>query len=94
LRSTLAVAATAALVAGCGGKDDEGGYPDKAISNFVATCAKQPGSSEDACRCVIERLQITMPYDEFVATDEALREQREPAATSTAKLRAAAAGCR
>jgi hypothetical protein len=94
LRSALAVAAAAALLAGCGGEDNESGYPDKSVETFVGTCKKQPGSSEAACRCVIERLQVTMPYDEFVAADKALRENREPAAKSTAKLQAAADRCR
>jgi hypothetical protein len=95
LRSALAVAAAATALAGCGGGDDDkSGYPDKAVETFVSSCSKQPGASEEACRCVIDRLQVTMSYDEFVAADKAAREHREPTAASTAKLQAAADRCR
>jgi hypothetical protein len=95
MRPDAAVAAlTLALAAGCGGGDDERGYPAKSVEAFVATCSKQNGVSEEACRCVIERLQETMSYDEFVAADEAARENREPTAASSAKLEAAADSCR
>jgi hypothetical protein len=91
----LAVAAAAVALAGCGGGGEtKSGYPDKAVKTFVASCSKQPGASQEACRCVIDRLQVTMPYDEFVAADKAARENREPKAASTAKLAAAAKGCR
>lgn len=95
MRSALGVAAAAFALAGCGGGGDEkSGYPDEAVETFVASCSKQPGASKEACRCVIDRLQVTMPYDEFVAADKAARENREPAAKSTAKLQAAADRCR
>lgn len=93
MRSALAVAAAITVLAACGGDDDDG-YPEKSVSAFVTTCSKQPGASREACSCMIERLQATMTYDEFLAADEAARQDREPTAASAAKLRAAADRCR
>jgi hypothetical protein len=95
MRSGAAIAALGlALAAGCGGRDDESGYPKQSVEAFVTTCSKQSGVSAKACRCVIARLQKVMSYDEFVAADKAAREGREPTAASSAKLEAAADGCR
>jgi hypothetical protein len=93
LRSALAAAALVAALAGCGGGSDEN-YTKESVDRFVKACSKPADSSEAACRCVIERLQVTMPYDEFVAYDDALRNNRKPRASSVAKLRAAADRCR
>jgi hypothetical protein len=90
----VAIAALVLALAGCGGGDEESGYPKKSIDAFVATCSNQNGVSEEACRCVIGRLQKSMSYDEFVAADKATREGREPSAAASAKLEAAADGCR
>ncbi len=78
--------------AGCGG-DGETGYPDEAVAAFVSECRKQPNATEAACRCVIGRLQVSMPYDEFERADAALREDRPPEEASLEKLQTAAAGC-
>jgi hypothetical protein len=95
MRPGAAIAALVlALAAGCGGGDHESGYPKESVDAFVTTCSKQNGVSEEACRCVIGRLQKLMSYDEFVAADRAAREGREPAPASSAKLEAAADGCR
>jgi hypothetical protein len=95
MRSGVAIAALVlALAAGCGGDDKENGYPKESVDAFVATCSKQNGVSEEACRCMIGRLQKLMTYEEFVAADKAAREGREPTAASSVKLEAAADGCR
>ena len=95
MRSPLALAVLVAVLAGCGGGDDEGerGYPDEAIASFVAECSRQPNATEAACRCVIRRLEVSMPYEEFARADEALRDDRTPDEASLEKLQAAAAGC-
>lgn len=94
MRSALAAAVAVAALAGCGGGDDESAYPEKSVKAFVDTCSKQPGASRAACRCMIERLQETMSYAEFVAADNAARQGGEPNARAAAKLEAAADRCR
>ena len=81
-----------AVAAGCGGQS-EGGYPDDAVERFVSECRRQASASASSCRCVIERLQVSMPYDEFQRADEALQANRAPAESSVAKLQAAANAC-
>jgi hypothetical protein len=94
MRFGVVIAALVLALAGCGGGDKESGYPKKSVEAFVATCSKQNGVSKEACRCVIARLEKLMSYDEFVAADQAAREGRKPTAASSAKLQAAADGCR
>jgi hypothetical protein len=42
---------------------------------------------------VIERLQVSMPYEEFARAEDALRNDRAPTDASVAKLQAAAEAC-
>ena len=93
MRSPIALALLVAALAGCGGDDDQEDYPDEAIASFVSECRTQPGASESSCRCVIERLQVSMPYEEFARADEALREERAPDDSSVTKLQTAAEAC-
>jgi hypothetical protein len=76
----------------CGGGDD--GYPREAVENFVAECDVQPNATERQCRCVIARLEETMPYDEFARADEALEQEQPVDEKSLAKLRQAVEACR
>ena len=88
-----AIAAVAlALAAGCGSDDEE--YPDQAVENFVDSCKSQAGATEEACRCVIDRLKVTMPYEEFKQADDAVRHQKPLDPESRRKLERAAAQCR
>ena len=91
MRRALALALLA-VAAGCGGEEDRG-YPDEAVETFVAECRRQANASESSCRCVIEQLQVSMPYEEFEHADEALRANRAPAASSVGKLETAAKAC-
>ena len=94
MRSRVALAFGVLGLAACGGGGGGGdGYPQESIDLFVAECRAQPRTSERQCRCVVERLQQTMPYEEFAEADEALKEDREPAEASLEKLRAAVAAC-
>jgi hypothetical protein len=57
----------AALLSACGGEED--GYPPEVVENFMNACTSEAGGTqeaEDACTCVIERLQVEMTLDEFV----------------------------
>ena len=92
--AVLFALACALGTAGCGGGGDENGYPDAAVDNFVDSCTEQQGATEEACRCVIDRLQATMPYEEFEETDKALREKRQPDAAAQRKLTRAVQKCR
>lgn len=92
MRSGLAVACAVLGLAACGGGSDDG-YPQESIDAFVEECDKQPNTVERQCRCVVERLQETMPYEEFARLDEALKENRQPDEASIEKLRAAVTAC-
>lgn len=95
MRSALAVALVAAVLAGCGGdgSGEDDGYPAEAVERFVAECRREPGASAARCRCVIARLRESMPYAEFERADAALERGDEADAGSIEKLRAAVAGC-
>ena len=93
MRRAAAIAAVClALGAGCGGGDEE--YPDEAVENFVESCKAQEGATEEACRCVIDRLKQTMPYEEFEAADRAVREEKPLKPESRRKRERAASQCR
>ena len=92
MRSGLAVAFAVLGLAGCGAGSDDG-YPQESIDAFVKECAAQPNTVERQCRCVIERLQETLPYEQFALLDDALKENRRPDKASIGKLRAAVTAC-
>jgi hypothetical protein len=92
LRSGLVVACAVVALAACGGGGEDG-YPQESIDAFVRECNEQPNADQDQCRCVVERLQETMPYEEFERADVALKENREPPAAAIEKLRAAVTAC-
>ena len=92
MRSDVAVALAVAGLAACGG-GGKNGYPEESVDTFVQECAVQPNTGERQCRCVVERLQETMPYEEFARADAALKDNRQPAAASLRKLRAAVTAC-
>ncbi len=93
MRSGLALSFAIVGLAACGGDNGEGGYPQESIDAFVQECREQPNTTVRQCRCVVERLQETMPYEEFAEADAALKENREPNEATLEKLRAAVAAC-
>jgi hypothetical protein len=92
LRSGVALSLAVVGLAACGGGSEDG-YPRESVDAFVRECNAQPNTSERQCSCVVERLQETMPFDEFARADKALKENEEPDAASLAKLRAAIEAC-
>jgi len=92
LRSGLALSFAVVGLAACGGGGEDG-YPQESIDEFVRECRAQPNTNERQCSCVVERLQETMPYEEFARADKALKENRQPDAGSLEKLRAAITDC-
>ncbi len=93
MRRAFPLALLVAGLAACGGNDGEDGYPEEAIASFVSECRTQPGATEASCRCVIERLEVSMPYEEYALADEALRDDRAPSEASVEKLQTAAEAC-
>jgi hypothetical protein len=49
-------------------------YPAESVRGFVDACARN--GSRKVCQCTIERLQQTLPFDDFRAADRAIREDR------------------
>jgi hypothetical protein len=92
LRSGVALSFAVVGLAACGGGGEDG-YPQESVDTFVRECRAQPNTTERQCRCVVERLQETMPYEEFARADKALKENQEPDAASLEKLRAAITDC-
>jgi hypothetical protein len=92
LRSGVALSFAVVGLAACGGGSEDG-YPQESVDAFVSECRAQPNTTERQCRCVVERLEETMPYEEFARADKALKENQEPDAASLDKLRAAITDC-
>ena len=85
----VSLAATA-LAAGCG--SGRAPYPAKVEKGFLRACNAGERRPQ-ACRCILSRLEATVPYDEFRLADEALRAgNRAPAATEK-KVAAATNAC-
>ena len=91
MRRAPALAALACALAACGG--DGNGYPQESIDEFVRECDAQANATEAQCRCVIARLEETMPYDEFARADRALAREERVDDASLAKLRRAVQAC-
>ena len=67
MRRIAAVASAVLLVLGACGGDD--GYPPEVVDNFMESCTTQVGASRSYCRCAIDRLQESMPYEDFQAAE-------------------------
>ena len=87
LVGAIAVVGLAALVVGgilyVRDEDPPSDYDARTEDDFMATCtadADQLGftRAEDFCRCAYDDIQAEVPYDRFVAIDEAL--QADPSA--------------
>ena len=92
MRSGVALSFAVVGLAACGGGGEDG-YPQESVDAFVSECRAQPNTTERQCRCVVARLQETMPYEEFARADKALKESQQPDAASLEKLRAAITDC-
>lgn len=53
-------------------------YPRQVVENFMSACTAQPGATEEACSCAIERIQEEMTLDEFVRFEARLEEGGQP----------------
>jgi hypothetical protein len=101
LSPSLVALLAAGAIAGCGGGDDDGGggdsggdrYPQAARENFVRSCDEQPNAERSVCECALERLEETVPFEDFEAADTAIREGEEPDKATSEKLTAAVERC-
>jgi hypothetical protein len=50
------------------------GYPPQVVQNFMASCTAQPGATEEACRCSIDRLQEEMTFEEYQEFEAQIRQ--------------------
>lgn len=82
----------ATSLAACGGGG--GGYPQESVDAFVRECDAQPNATLAQCRCVIARLEETMPYEEFQRADAALEQEEPVDDASLATLQRAVDACR
>ena len=111
---TVAIAALAIGLTGCAttkDKADTDKYPPEAKTNYVNACTStsqktRPGNEQqahDACKCAIDKLEASLPYNRkdqainsFKETDEAIKKGRikTPPPDIQSKLDQATADCR
>lgn len=60
------VVAVALGLGGCS-REPRHAYPPDVVENFVAACRTR--AEERACRCAIDRLRDTFPYEQYRALD-------------------------
>jgi hypothetical protein len=54
-------------------------------------CAAQPGATQAQCECTFDEISKTVPVEEFVAYDQAIR--RDPATPPPSWIEAAVTAC-
>jgi hypothetical protein len=70
---------------------DSEGYPEQVRRNFMNACAAQPGATQAQCECTFDEISKTVPVEEFVAYDQAIR--RDPATPPPSWIEAAVTAC-
>jgi nitrous oxide reductase accessory protein NosL len=73
-------------------KADE--YPAPVVQNFMKSCTAQAGATTSYCRCTIEELQRTLPYDEFKDADAAIQKGGKAPAKARDAIQDAIKKCR
>lgn len=74
---TIAAVSVAAIIvlAGCGESEPPTDYTSANRNAFLAACSRpldDPRLLSEVCDCVYDRLELEMPFDEFVELSEAL----------------------
>lgn len=69
---------------------DGEGYPDQVRRNFMNACAAQ-GATEAQCECTFDEIAQTVPVEDFVAYDQAARQ--DPATPPPSWIETAIAAC-
>ena len=67
-------------------------YPAETVRAFVDSCAKN--GARKVCQCTIERLQQTLPFDDFSAADRAIRTGRDLVPKTRQTINDATDACR
>ena len=67
------------------------GYAPEMRSNFMNACVAQPGATEAKCECTLDEITSTVPAEDFVAYDQALRQ--DAATPPPSWLEAAVTAC-
>jgi hypothetical protein len=70
---------------------DGEGYPDQVRRNFMNACAAQPGATQAQCECTFDEISKTVPVEEFVAYDQAARQ--DPATPPPSWIEAVVTAC-
>jgi hypothetical protein len=80
-------------LAGCGGENPQ--YPDSARQSFLRECRVQipPTATEEACGCVLEEIERTIPYADYRRAAAAFRNDRELESDTARKLQDAVNRC-
>jgi ABC-type glycerol-3-phosphate transport system substrate-binding protein len=69
-------------------------YPAPVVQNFMKSCTAQAGATTSYCRCTIEELQRTLPYDDFKSADAAIQKGGKAPSKARAAINAAIKKCR
>jgi len=98
------LAAAALSLGACGGDDSGSGgdkksgprypYPAGTVRTFVNSCAASAKGQRDVCQCTIDRLQETLPFDEFSTADKAIRADKPISPETRARIDDATENCR
>jgi hypothetical protein len=69
-------------------------YPRETVRAFVDACVESAGGQRPVCVCTIDRLQRTLPFDDFAAADRAIRADEPVSARTKAAIDEATESCR
>ena len=97
--------AVALVLAGCGGGDDGDEtpamptvaagerYPAGVEDAYMASCQQTSGGRVEICRCTFDKIEATVPYEEFEKAEAAIRNFDAAPPATRRKLRRALESC-
>ena len=99
MKKALIVAAALTALAGCGAssKTNSDKYPKEAVNNFTTQCVSSGGGTNDVkdrCKCVIDKLQDRVKFDDFKKADDAIRNKKTPEKATIDAIDKAVSDCR
>jgi hypothetical protein len=96
MRLFLAGMVAAAALAGCGGGDSDSsghhGYSKSTEDTFIKSCTAQ-GAKSSYCHCALNKIEVTVPYDEFQRADKELGSLKGAPSSTRQKFLAAIKAC-